>query len=590
MRLPLFTWARAYDRSWLRGDVLAGLTVWAVLVPEALAYASIAGISPVIGLYAAPGALILYAALGSSRHLVVGPMAATAALSAAAVGELAAGGSDAFVQLTITLALVVGILSLAAGLLRLGFLASFISEPVFKGFIIGLALTIMVGQLPKLFGVEKIEGDFFEQLWGLLGELESTSGLTLLVGTASLVLVMGLRRVAPRAPASLVAVLAGIVAVALFDLDAHGVAIVGPVESGLPSLGLPDVAAQSYLDLSAAAVGVMLIGFAEGLAAAKTFAAADHYEIDADRELIGVGAANLGAGLSSGMVVGGSLSKTAVNGAAGAHSQLSGLVVAGLTIVTLVFLTALFEDLPEATLAAIVIAAVIDLVDVAALLRLYRFHTSGAARVYAVAARPDFVAALAALVGVLVFDTLPGLFIGIGVSMVLLLYRASRPHIAVLGSDPQRPEQWNDLARHPDNRPRSWDRGTALRERAVLRQRRRGARRDPVARRGRHEGDRARRRDRPDDRPHRREHAHQARRGAPPRRDRAGSRPRRGRGARARQARRHRRRSIPAHLPDGGRRRRGGQRRRPAVKVRSPPPQRAGARSSSPSITMPCTM
>jgi len=590
VRLALFTWARAYDRSWLRGDVLAGLTVWAVLVPEALAYASIAGISPVIGLYAAPGALILYAALGSSRHLVVGPMAATAALSAAAVGELAAGGSDAFVQLTITLALVVGILSLAAGLLRLGFLASFISEPVFKGFIIGLALTIMVGQLPKLFGVEKIEGDFFEQLWGLLGELESTSGLTLLVGTASLVLVMGLRRVAPRAPASLVAVLAGIVAVALFDLDAHGVAIVGPVESGLPSLGLPDVAAQSYLDLSAAAVGVMLIGFAEGLAAAKTFAAADHYEIDADRELIGVGAANLGAGLSSGMVVGGSLSKTAVNGAAGAHSQLSGLVVAGLTIVTLVFLTALFEDLPEATLAAIVIAAVIDLVDVAALLRLYRFHTSGAARVYAVAARPDFVAALAALVGVLVFDTLPGLFIGIGVSMVLLLYRASRPHIAVLGSDPQRPEQWNDLARHPDNRPRSWDRGTALRERAVLRQRRRGARRDPVTRRGRHEGDRARRRDRPDDRPHRREHAHQARRGAPPRRDRAGSRPRRGRGARARQARRHRRRSIPAHLPDGGRRRRGGQRRRPAVKVRSPPPQRAGARSSSPSITMPCTM
>ena len=179
----------------------------------------------------------------------------------------------------------------------------------------------------------------------------------------------------------------------------------------------------------------------EGLGAAKTYAAKNHYEIDANRELFGLGAANIGAGLSSGMVVGGSLSKTAVNGSAGARSQLSGLVVAVLTVVTLLFLTGLFEDLPEATLAAIVIAAVIELVDVPALVRLYRFHIRGAGRAYAVAARPDFVAAVAALAGVLVFDTLPGLFIGIGVSIVLLVYRASRPHIAMLGRDPgtQRP-------------------------------------------------------------------------------------------------------------------------------------------------------
>src|SRR3954454_10134694 len=171
-RVPIFRWVPGYERGWLRGDLIAGLTVWAVLVPEALAYATIAGVSPVIGLYAAPGALILYAAFGSSRHLVTGPMAATAALSAAAVGDLAASGSGAFVELTVTLALVVGVLALAAGLLRMGFLANFISEPVLKGFIVGLALTIIVGQLPKLFGVAKTEGNFFQQLRGLLGKLD----------------------------------------------------------------------------------------------------------------------------------------------------------------------------------------------------------------------------------------------------------------------------------------------------------------------------------------------------------------------------------------------------------------------------------
>ena len=449
----LFPSLRGYRAEWLRGDLVAGLTVWAVLVPEALAYATIAGVSPVVGLYAAPGAMLLYAAFGSSRQLVTGPMAATAALSAAAVGDLAASGSDAFVQLTISLALVVGVAALVAGVLRLGFLASFISEPVLKGFIIGLALTIIAGQLPKLFGVKKSEGDFFQQLWGLFGHLGSTSGLTLLVGILSLVLVVGLKQYLPVVPGSLVAVVLGIVAVHVFNLDQHGVKIVGKIESGLPSFGLPDVATHRYLDLAGSAIGVMLIGFAEGLGAAKTYAARDHYEIDTNRELIGLGAANLAAGLSSGMVVNGSLSKTAVNGSAGARSQLSTVLVAALTVLTLLFLTGLFEDLPEATLAAIVIAALVELVDIPALVRLYRFHTQGAGRFYAVAARPDFVAATAAVLGVTVFDTLPGLFIGIAVSLLLLLYRASRPHVAVLGRDPGAAGRWSDLARHPDNQP-----------------------------------------------------------------------------------------------------------------------------------------
>src|SRR5271155_3534288 len=193
----LFPSLHGYRRDWLRGDLIAGLTVWAVLVPEALAYASIAGVSPVVGLYAAPGALILYAAFGSSRHLITGPMSATAALSAASVAQFATAGSEHFVQMTAALALCTGAAAMIAGLARLGFLASFISEPVLKGFIVGLALTIIVGQLPALFGVEKGSGDFFQKLWDLISKLDQTQGLTLLVGLASLALILVLRRVAP---------------------------------------------------------------------------------------------------------------------------------------------------------------------------------------------------------------------------------------------------------------------------------------------------------------------------------------------------------------------------------------------------------
>lgn len=446
-----FAWLRTYSGSWLSGDIVAGLTVWAVLVPESLAYASIAGVSPVVGLYAAPGALLLYAAFGSSRHLVVGPMSATAALSAATVGDLATAGSDDFTSLTIALAISVGICGVLAAILRLGFIANFISEPVLKGFIVGLALTIMIGQVPKLFGISGGDGDFFEKLWHVVRSLGDTNGPTLVVGVLSLAIVLGLREVMPVIPGSLVAVAFGVAAVYLFDLDQHDVDIVGNIAAGLPSLGLPDIPSGDYLDLAAGGVGALLVGFSEGLGAAKTYAAKHHYEIDANRELLGLGSANLAAGLSSGMVVNGSLSKTAVNGGAGAKSQLSGLVVAALTIVTLLFLTGLFEKLPEATLAAVVIAAVIELVDIRALRRLYRVVARHPG--LTVAARPDFVAAIAALTGVLVFDTLPGLVIGIACSLGLLVYRASQPLVSELGRTPDEAGRWTALDRHPENRP-----------------------------------------------------------------------------------------------------------------------------------------
>ncbi|MEU9842108.1 SulP family inorganic anion transporter [Actinomadura sp. NPDC048032] len=450
--LGLFPSLRGYRRQWLGRDALAGVTVWAVLVPEALAYATIAGVSPVVGLYAAPAALVLYAAFGSSRHLVVGPMAATAALSAAIVGEAAGGASaDARTAMTAALAVTVGVAGLLAGLLRLGFLASFISEPVLKGFIVGLALTIIAGQLPKLFGVEAAPGDFFEKVWVLIGDLGQTSGLTLMVGGGSLLLILVLRRVAPFVPGSLLAVALGIAAAKAFDLEHRGVAVVGGIETGPPPFGFPDVSVDALGGLAAGSVGVLLVAFAEGLAAAKSYAVRGHYEVDADRELIGLGAAGLGAGLSGGMVVNGSLSKTAVNWSAGARTQLSGVFVALLTLVTLLFLTGLFERLPEAVLAGVVVAAVVELVDIPSLVALHRVFTRRLGRAYGVAARPDFVTAVAAMLGVMIFDTLPGLFIGIGVSLLLLLYRSSRPVISELGRLPE-DGHFAALDRHTDGR------------------------------------------------------------------------------------------------------------------------------------------
>jgi SulP family sulfate permease len=451
--LPSFA---GFRPAWLRGDVIAGLTVWAVLVPESLAYAGIAGVPPVVGLYAAVPALLLYALVGSSRHLVVAPMSATAALSIGLVGDMT-DDPTTFIAVTSGLAVATGVVAMLAGVLRLGFLASFISEPVLKGFIIGLALTIMIGQVPALLGVEKGSGDFFEKAWSVLRHLPDVDALTVTVGVGSLAVLLALRRWLPVVPASLVVALLGIAAVALLGLDDDGLEIVGTIQSGLPDLGLPDVSGPDFLDLLAGSVGVMLVGFAEGLGAAKTYATKQGYDIDSNSELFGLGLANLGSGLSSGMVVNGSLSKTAVNGSAGARSQLSGVTAAALTLITLLFLTGLFEKLPEATLAAIVIAAVIELVDIASLRRLWRVGAGRLVTISPYTRRADFLGAVTALAGVLLFDTLPGLAIGIGVSLVLLIARTSRPYIAVLGPSPA-PEaggttRWVDVRRHPETTP-----------------------------------------------------------------------------------------------------------------------------------------
>lgn len=418
------------DLRHLRADAAAALTVWAVLVPESLAYATIAGVPPVVGLYAAVPSLVLYALLGGSRVLVVAPMSATAALSAGVV-QARAGTEVDVAALTAALALTTGAVALVAGLLRLGFVSSFISEPVLKGFVIGLALTIVIGQLPDLLGLEErtTGGGAFREVAAAVGGLPSAHVPTLGVGVGSLALVLGLRRWLPRVPGALVAVVLGIVA-ATAGLADLGVPVVGAIEPGLPPVGVPAVPVAEYVGLLAPAAGVALVGFVEGLGAAKAYTGPGG--LGPDRELRALGAANVGAALVSGMVVNGSLSKTAVNAAGGARTQVSNLMVAALTVLTLGFLTGLFASLPHATLAAVVVAAVVDLVDVRALRRLAGVWTSRLGRFYGRAARADLLGALAALVGVLVLDVLAGLLVGVVVSVLLLLHRASHPHVAPL--------------------------------------------------------------------------------------------------------------------------------------------------------------
>jgi MFS superfamily sulfate permease-like transporter len=329
---------------------------------------------------------------------------------------------------------------LLAGLLRLGFIAQFLSVPVIEGFVFGLAIFVTVSQAPKLFGIEKGGGDTVHQFLHLLDHLGDTSGTTLVVGASALALLFGVERLAPGLPGGLIALVVGIAVSAAFDLVNHGVAVVGEVPSGLPSVAIPHLARDDVFALMAAAAGLVLVIFSESLGAAKTFAAKYGYEIDSNQELIALGVANTSSALVGGLAGGGSLSQTAVNEGAGARSEMSPIVASVLAVVTILFLTPLFKDLPEAVLAALIIHAVSHLMKVKAF------------REYYAEQRPEFWLGLLTLVGVITLDVLPGLVIG-AVSMVLLVvYHASRPHLGVLGAVPGTDEAYGDVARHPDYR------------------------------------------------------------------------------------------------------------------------------------------
>jgi high affinity sulfate transporter 1 len=437
--LPIMNWLPQYERSWLRGDILAGLTVLALLIPEGMAYAEIAGMPPQTAFYAAPVALLLYAIFGTSRQLVVAVSATIATMSAAAIVPLAAAGSTEYAALTAGLAILAGLVSILAGLFKMGRVAAFFSESVLAGFVTGLALTIAIKQVPKLFGFESGSGNFWERLYDIFIHLDETHLLTLVIGLISLVLLVIMEHRFHKLPAALIVMLFGILVSSLFAFELKGVEVVGEIPAGLAPPKLPGLALDEWLILLPAAIGIALVNFAEAYGPGRSFAAKHHYEINANQELIGLGAANLGAGLFQGFSIGSSLSKSAANDNAGAKTPVALIVCAVLTAIVALFFTPFFAPLPEAVLGAVVVIAVSGMVKVKKIRHLYRLN------------RVDFALAIVALLGVLTFEALEGLLIAVILSLLLLIWRASQPNLSLLGREPAK-LTFSDARRNPENR------------------------------------------------------------------------------------------------------------------------------------------
>jgi high affinity sulfate transporter 1 len=426
LSFALPTWLTSYHRRWLTRDVVAGLTLWALVVPEAMAYASIAGVPPQFGLYSVPLAVLAYAWLGSSQRLFVGPSSTIAALAATVVAPLAAAGTDQYVALTAVLSLLTGVAFVGLALLRMGFISRLFAEPVLDGFIIGLGVYVAVGQLPKLVGVEKADGNSLQQLGHVLTSASSWTPATVAIGVGSLAALSLLHRFAPKVPGALLVVAATLVLVPAFSLEGRGVEVVGEIPSGFAFVSWSGVELDDVIDLLPGALGIVVVAFAEGLAVAKAYAARDRATIDADRELLAYGAAAVGSGVLQGFPPAGSLSKSAAAEGSGARSPMAFLTTAGLVVLTVLFLTGIFTNLPEPVLGAIVIDAVVGMIRPRKIWHLRQVRV------------PDFWLALAAFLGVVLVDVMAGVLIGVVLSLVLLLQRLSTPRIAVLGRHPER--------------------------------------------------------------------------------------------------------------------------------------------------------
>jgi high affinity sulfate transporter 1 len=447
--LPILSWGASYQRAWFGRDAIAGLTLWGLVVPEGMAYAGIADLPPQAALYTLVVSLAIYALMGTSRHLSVGPTSATAALLASSVAAAMvttaadAGDPAAYAANAAAFVLVVGLVFLVAGLLRLGFVTQFLSKPVMDGFVTGLAVFVAVGQVYKLFGVEKPEGNTVEKLIGVVKELPEANWATFAIGGAALVLLFGLPRVSsklPALPAGLIVLFGAIVVSKWLDLEAtHGVAVVGTLPQGLPTLTFTAVPLETYLAMAMPAIGVFLVAYSEALGVAHEFADKHGYEVDANQELNAHAATNILSSLFGGMIAAGGMSGSAVKEGAGARTQVANLVTWVATLVTLLFLTPLFATLPEAVLGALIIHAVWHII---ASRKLYRLR---------LASRTEYWFGLLAFLGVVLIDVFQGMVIGLVSSMVFVIYRSSRPHLASVGRVPGAPGAYSDLARHPEN-------------------------------------------------------------------------------------------------------------------------------------------
>ncbi len=439
---PPARWLAEYRPSWLPGDIIAGVTLAAYAIPVSLAYAGLAGLPPQVGIYGYLLGGLGYALLGSSRQLAIGPTSAISLMIAGTVGAMAEGDAQRYAQIASLAAFTVAALSLFAWLLRLSVLVKLISDSILVGFKAGAGLTIAMTQLPSLFGVKGGGHNFFERAFLLAGQLGQVQYLVLAVGVIAILLIVFGERLLPGKPVALGVVALAIVAATALGLPALGVPITGEIPSGLPTLAGPALRLRDVEGIVPLAAGCLLLAYIEGVSAARAFAAKHGYPLDPRQELLGIGAANLAAAMGHGYPVAGGLSQSAVNDKAGARTSLA-LVFASITLaLCLLFLTGLLENLPKAVLAAVVLTAVYGLLDFPALLRMWRVS------------RLDFLAAAIALLGVLLLGILQGILLAALASILLLLARVSRPHVAFLGRVPGK-NSYSDMDRHPENEPLS---------------------------------------------------------------------------------------------------------------------------------------
>ena len=422
-RLPVLAWWPRYERAWFRSDLVAGVTTASVIIPKAMAYAALAGLAVQVGLYTALLPMAVYALLGSSLRLSVSTTTTIGILTAAEISRLAPGASAGQAATVATsLALLVGVILILASVLRLGFVAQFISEPVLTGFKAGIGIVIIVDQLPKLLGLHLPKASVLQTALGLLQELPHRSQPTVVLSIATIAVMLLLARFVPRAPAPLLAVALGIGASAVMGLAVLGVETIGRIPSGLPRFSAPD--ASLFESLWPGALGIALMSFTESIASGRAFAKSGERRPDANQELLALGAGNVLGGLFGAMPAGGGTSQTAVNTRAGARTQVSSLVTTGATAIVIVLLAPLIALMPQATLATVVIVTSIPLIDPAAFASIRRVRTI------------EFRWAVAAMLGVIVLGTLPGILVAIILSMVSLLRQANDPAVHVLGRKP----------------------------------------------------------------------------------------------------------------------------------------------------------
>jgi sulfate permease, SulP family len=426
LRLPGLRQLWGYQKSWLRGDILAGVTVAAYLIPQCMAYGELVGVPPVVGLWTILPAMLVYALVGSSRQLSVGPESTTAVMTAAAIAPLLLADGSNYGLLTATLAILVGLICVVGYVARLGFLANLLSKPILVGYMAGVALIMIAGQLGKISGISIAGTTVIAQVSQFSQQLDRVHPITLILAGLVLGFLFTIGHLFPTAPTPLIAVLISTAAVAIFDLDRQGLAIVGAIPAGLPRLSIPSFPTQ-LPDLLAAALGIAIVGYSDNVLTARSFAARHHYHIDANQELLALGLANVGAGLVQGFPVSSSGSRTVIGDNLGSKTQLFSLVAMGVVISVLLWLRPVLALFPKAALGAIVIFAAFKLIEIPEFVRLYRFR------------RSEFFLAIITTFGVLVTDILMGVGIAVGLSVIELLSRLAHPHDAVQGTVPNLP-------------------------------------------------------------------------------------------------------------------------------------------------------